>query len=501
MKTDMDLGQLIEKYPYMASPAALAMADMGEKFVFTPFHKRLDRELIEYAFGDTMRLMLNVPFQLGKTTLTTIYNTAWKLLWKPDNQFLIIGAEEEFSWGWGGKIKSVIEKFGPSHGITLKADTRAKGWWQIKGREGGVICKGCHGTVVGKPADDVLCDDLVTGPEDALSRPKMDMRWEFIKTSVYSRLRKHTKMAMVNTRWTKSDPCGRILDMAKKTGEKWRVVKFKALCEDKDLDPRTGLDLIGRKPGEALCPEMVSVEQLRMYQKEWGRWWHAAWQQNPVEEEGAHFKPSFWPVYGEMENGWYIRTQNKKIRRDDVCVLICVDWAASERKNSDFTCIGVFGVVEGGYLLVLEIINDRLPLDKGVPTLARVCQKWRPQLVAVESGGFQTAMAIECRRHPSIPEPRQMTPYGKTKLQRALHAITLGEGQRVCLPEKADWLDTFTEQLVSFTGENDDHDDIVETLGMAATQCQYLMPSANYIEQGPCLLTPGFDGPFTETRW
>lgn len=451
----MDLGELILKYPYLASPAALASADMDGKFVMTAMHERINRELIEYAFGDTMRLMINLPFQHGKTTLATIYNTAWKLLWKPDNQFLIIGAEEEFAWGFGGKIKDIIEKWGPNHGIELKKDTRAKGWWQIRGKLGGVVCKGCHGTVVGRPADDVLCDDLVTGPEDALSKTKMDMRWEFIRTSVYSRLRAHTKMAMVNTRWCKNDPCGRILQTAKRTGEDWKVLKFKAISGEGDI--------LGRRPGEALCPQQVSLKQLQMYQKDWGRWWHAAWQQEPIEEDGAHFKTGFWPRYQEAERGWMVPINGvlTRIRRDDVCIIISVDWAASEKKNADFTCIAVYGLFADGRLLVLDIINERFPLEKSVPELAKACEHWRPALVVVEAGGFQTTMAIECRKFPAIPEPRRMTPYGKTKLQRALHAITLGEGKRIYLPEKEPpWFDTFEEQLVSFTGDNDEHDDI-----------------------------------------
>jgi len=423
------------------------------------------------------------------------------MLWKPNNQFLIVSADDELAWKFGGQIKDIIERWGPNHGIELKADTRAKGLWQIKGKEGGVTSKGCHGTVVGRPADDVCVDDLVSGPEDALSKPKMDMRWEFVKTSVYSRLRRHTKMTVVNTLWTTKDPCSRLMAMAKRTGEKWPHLRFKALCEDRDIDPTTGLDWLGRKVGEALFPEQVSVEQLRIYQKEMGQWWHAAWQQNPTDEEGANFTPSKWPRYQEAINGWEYRKGGvlTKVRRDDVFILIVVDWAASERKNSDFTCIGVFALLPDGNILVLEIVNERLGLEKSVPRLAGVCEKWRPGMVAVEAGGFQTTMAIECRKFWSIPEPRRIMPYGKSKLQKAVHAITLGQGGRIHLPmrdtNEPTWLEPFQDQLTDFKGDGtDDKDDMVDVLSMASTQAQYLIKPARFVENMPVVLLPGFQG-------
>lgn len=492
----MNLRDLIEKYPYLESPAALAAADMGERFVLSPMHALMNRELIELAFGDTMRLMMNIPFQHGKSTLATKYNTAWKLLWKPDNQFLIVGADEEFTWEFGSQIKTVIEKWGPNHGIELKADTRAKGRWQIRGKEGGVTAKGCHGTVVGRPADDVLLDDLVAGPEDALSKAKMDMRWEFIKTSIYSRLRRHTKMAVINTRWVANDPCGRLIKMAKSSGEKWVHIKLKAICEEKDVDPETGVDLLGRRPGEPLCPSQVSLEQLLICKKEMGRWWPAAWQQNPQEEEGLVFRVGTWPLYKNCERGWLAldRGSWRTIYRHECTIVVSVDWAASEKKKSDFTSFGAYALTPCRRMLVLECVNKRYRLDESVKELERFCLKWHPDLVVVEANGFQGKMADECRQYRGIPEPRRVEPHGKSKLQRALHAINMGDNQRILLPDEDEpWLEDFEDQLLSFTGLDDDFDDCVDQMSYCAIEAQRIFPSANFLAAPPVLLIAGYN--------
>ncbi len=490
----MDLPELLSKYPYMASPAALASADMGDKFRLPPHLDHLNRELAELAFGENNRLMANVAYQHGKTLLASIYFPAWLLLWNPDMRIVVVGNEEDFATNnFGLPIRDIIKKWGEPHGIRMRSDIKAKGAWKIEGREGGVTCKGPHGGVVGRPADLFVIDDLIRHAEEALSFTIMDAHWKWYTSTVLGRMRAQTKLSIVNTRWSTKDLCGRILATAKQTGEKWRVVKYKAIAGENDP--------LGRKPGEALWPEQVTLQQL-LINKKLSPFWEAGWQQEPRDEGGSHFRVGTWSTYGTIEGGWTlpIGGVSRVVKRQDLFVIISVDWAASERKRSDYTCIGVYGVTQSGCMLVLEIINDRFPLENVVPELAKACEKWRPGLVVVESGGFQTAVAMECRRHWQIPEPRRVTPYGTTKLQRAYHAITLGQGGRIYLPgpavpkDERRWLDAFEEQLVSFTGDNDDHDDMVDSLAYASTQCQYLLKPANFVENRPLVLLPGFQG-------
>ena len=332
----------------------------------------------------------------------------------------------------------------------------------------------------------IIIDDLIRTSEEALSSTIMEAHWKWYTSIILGRMRAKTRLALINTRWSRRDLCGKIIATAKQTKEDWKVVKYKAIAGEDDP--------LGRKPGEALWPEQVPIKQL-LIDKQLSPFWDAAWQQEPRDEDGGHFSPTKWPRYWRADRGWGLlhNGEPRTLKREELFVMISVDWAASERKRSDYTCMGVYALTPFNTILVLEIVNDRFPLENVVGELAKLCRKWSPGMVIVETGGFQTSVAIECRRHLEIPEPVRVTPYGSTKLQRAYQAITLGQGGRILLPrEDEPWVDVFEEQLIDFTGDDDEHDDIVDSLAYMATRCQHLIKGSNFVEQGPCVLVEGY---------
>lgn len=437
----------------------------------------------QYLVGETL-----IPTH--NSLLGTIYHAAWNLLWEPNDRIIIVGNEEDFATNtFGEPVRDIIKRWGPEFGIKIKPDSRAKGAWKIDGHDGGVSCKGPHGGIVGRAADLFLIDDLIRNAEEALSATVMENHWLWYKTTVQGRMRKNTRVCIINTRWGKRDLCGKILAEAKATGEQWRHIKYKAIADENDP--------LGRKPGEALWPEQVPLAQL-LVSRHKNPFWEAAWQQEPREEEGAHFSPGLWPRYYAVPYGWAMKANGvlTEVRRDQLFIVVSVDWAATARKRSDYTAIGVFGITPQNNVLVLEVVNERFPLAQCVPELDKVCKKWRPGMVVVESNGFQEAVALECRRYPAIPEPHRAMPHGNTKLQRAWNSIKLAAEGRIYTPEYTEkdtrWLNDFEEQLLNFTGDDDEHDDIVDMLSHFIRECQstLILPS-NYERMDPVVLIPG----------
>ncbi len=213
--------------------------------------------------------------------------------------------------------------------------------------------------------------------------------------------------------------------------------------------------------------------------------------------KGGYFRPENWPFWTDAGEAYSLPegAYRKLFLKRDCTIMVTVDWASSERKTADYTAIGIYAMTEDGRLLVLEIVNERLRLEDCVPRLARVCRKWRPTLVAVEVGGFQTALALQCRSFREIPEPRRLTHEGKSKLQRALPAITMSENGRIYLPEAAvdEWVDDYTAQLASFTGNDDEFDDMVDITAYACQQCQWLSSGIGFVSQPPQVHVPGRD--------
>lgn len=516
----MNFEEYYARHEELWSPAHLGQASY--EWWDNPPHVRMINEYLVQTFhGKISRLMLNTPAQHAKSELVTKAFAAYALLNDPDRRVLVVGHERSFSeTEYGLPIKDLVNRWGSELGIEIREDLRRKGEWKIEGRRGGVVCRGWQGGVTGRPADLFIIDDLIPTADKALSSVYLESIWRFYMNVVFPRVHRRTcALVVVGTRWSKNDLFGRILRQAARTGEKWTHLKFKAVAE-KD-------DILGRPIGKALWPEEVSEERLRIAEKEFGRWFRAAYQQEPVDEQGNFFQPMHWPTYADVGGCYALEKaggHRDLVRYDDVFVMLVVDWATSEKKKSDFTCVGAFGILADGRILALGMKCERVRIERCVELLAGECRKWRPALVVVEAGGFQTALAVECRRWSEIPEVRQVKCQGRTKLQRAQAAIVLGENGRIYLPDPAawqapkaltipagnprpvgsgclsfaeerQWLDDYQVQLAEFTGTDDSHDDMVDVTAYAAQQALILRGTGRVVsEQGmPCILTAGKD--------
>jgi len=485
---------------HLLSPAGLAHADTGGKYLLPPHLAHLNRELVRIAYAqEGQRAVFNLPQQHGKSTLVSKYYPAWRLLNWPQKRIVFLTYEDDYAASFGMDVRDVLERWGGSLGIRLKRDTKAKGEWRIEGHDGGMVCCGRGGGVGGRPADDFLIDDLIKNAEEALSDAVLDANRRLLQSVVLGRLRRQTHLIMVGTRWSRKDHFAFMADNARKTGEAWAVVKYKALAEAGDV--------LGRSEGAPLWPEMVPLRNLEIARATAGRFWRAAWQQEPEDEAGAHFKPWGWPRYVDLtqtygQRCWALDAALAGAHRAhgqcrmtvfprEATVLVTVDWAMSQTRWSDYTSFGAFALLGSGVLLVLEVVRERWPLEQVVNHLGEFCRRWRPDLVACEADGFQAALALECRRHADVGEVRRLKSEGKGKLQRAFGAVMAGENGRILLPEAAAWLDGFCTRLGQFTGQGREDDDEVDVLSSACRLARDLARPSQGIGQGPVVLLPG----------
>lgn len=484
----MSLQESVASVPYLASPAALARADTSGRFKLPPHLSLINRTLLDVAFGKIERLQVNCPFQHGKSWLCSHYFPAWLLLLFPETRVVLAAYEEHFAATFGSKVREVISRWGGPLGIRLKKDTKAKNEWMIEGHDGGMVCKGAHGGLTGRPADLLLMDDMIKDAEEASSRAILDRRWDWFQTVAYGRLGPQAPIVNVGTRWGKLDLFGRIEEEARSTGEEWHTIKLKAIAE--------GDDPLGRKPGEALWPERVPLARLLKIQQARGRWFRTCWQQEPEEEEGNHFRPAGWPSYQDMGDAYAVLSHGSARRiflKADCITLISGDWAWSTKQTADYTALGVFSLTPAGDLLTLDVVRRRLRLEELAPELAALCRRWRPGLVAVEQG--HPTLERDVLRFKEIPLVRWLKPQGTDKLARALPAIIMAENGKVALPQDIpNWLDAFVGELKSFTGLADEHDDQVDCLSWACRVAATLRPDARTQEVLPEVLVLGKEG-------
>jgi len=491
------MDDFLTRYPFMASPLHLMSAHHADTYLKTPPHLyALNRELIKFHLADGGTwLGVNMPRRCAKTEIASIGFAAWELLSRPDTQILIVGHAETFAIEQIGRpIRDIVERFGPKIGVNIRADVKAAGSWKIEGREGGVKCFGPAKGGVGYEAKIYIIDDLIADIEDAFSPDQSEKHWRFFMGTVYGLLTNQTKLLVVGTRWSKRDIFGRLAKFCASVEREFPIVRYPAIAPKEDIDPDTGLDPIGRKEGETLWPERVSLSHVLGAKKLMGPFWNGYYQQVPIEKEEALFKVWEWPTF-RIDGHLYVLVQKgvpRPIPQSHVPIFVTVDWAYSEKKKADRTCILTLGLLPDGGIMVLNCIANRFGVEKGPAMLATVCQAVHPFVVGMEG---HTAMVLECRRHPQIPEPRQLQVRSKTKLLRAAPAIDMGgsddDGRphKIWLPEDAPWLDDFKAEVGDFTGIDDAHDDIVDALAWACQLAQEFRGTGSGSGE-PEILTP-----------
>ena len=149
------------------------------------------------------------------------------------------------------------------------------------------------------------------------------------------------------------------------------------------------------------------------------------------------------------------------------CWNFCiVDPACTEKETSDYTAILTCAVTQSRDLLILDVVRERLAIDRIAPEIAAVCERWKPYWVGIESNGFQVAIVNAARRQPGMPPVKELEPEGKGKLVRATPAIIKAEAGQIFVPESAPWKEDFIAECVQFTGDEkqDAHDDQVDCL-------------------------------------
>lgn len=183
-----------------------------------------------------------------------------------------------------------------------------------------------------------------------------------------------------------------------------------------------------------------------------------------IDLEGTLFHPHLWPRWMDLGNAYKLGRQ--LVYASDVPIWITVDAASTDKKRSDFTAMMVGGITPEGDLIILEVVNAKWPLKRVIPELALLCQRWRPQLVGIESDNFQEALCTDCSRFQAIPEVFRLKTKGRTKRARATPAVVKAENGHVWLPQaKMPWMDQFAIQVSSFTGLDErEKDDMVDCM-------------------------------------
>ncbi len=197
------------------------------------------------------------------------------------------------------------------------------------------------------------------------------------------------------------------------------------------------------------------------------------YQQNPQINEGAILQPY------DLSHVYESQSMEMASNKYFEYILVSCDTAEKAGKYNDNSCFTVAGV-KNGIVYVLDVITIKAEFSRLVPHIENIYWKYNPDYFLIEDKSSGTALISYFNENP-ITNPQTgykyyIKPYPtkpeRSKLDRLLKVIHFFQTKRVLVPEYADWLLEWKNELLSFpNGKHDDRvDSLTHLLDFIATQ-------------------------------
>lgn len=463
---------------YAAGRADWTEPDRG--WVPYPHLQLISDHVLRVIAGEIPRLIVTMPPRHGKSELISRYTPAWYLGRWPDRQIILASYEHTFASAWGRKARDVYreaasEIWGPDRQVS-DASGRMDLWETTRG--GVMAATGVGGGLTGKGANLLIIDDPVKNAEQAASEVIQAKHWDWWLSTARTRLQRGGGVILVMTRWHEWDLAGQLLHRAEhEGGEPWTVLNLPALAE-------TDTDALGRRPGDALCPDLMPLEALHRTRDVSGSyWWASMFQQRPMPAEGGVFRRADFRTFHDDGDSYVLHrdTGDHRVGKAWCRTFQTLDPALSEKQSADWTAVGTWAATVEGDLLLLSM--DRLRFDQ--PQQADWVERayraaaTKPTEITVEANAHgSTLVKMLAGRGLPVRPVRADT----DKVTRARGAVPRYELHAVYHRAGAPWLDDYERELLSFP--NGRHDDQVDAFSYAAQRLPYLIPTVAKVRAG-----------------
>ena len=421
----------------------------------TPFHRRLCDEIQDFVVKSTSAaydiLVLSTPPQHGKSQTVTETLPSWYFGHFPYNKVIEISYSEDFAERFGRRNKQKIEDIGGQvFGIELADSPNSATEFELSNHRGGMISRGIMSGVTGHGANLMIIDDPVKTQEEADSVSRQNKIWNEWLSSFTSRLAPHAKVIIIMTRWSENDLVGRLMTTE---GISLKVLNFPLEAEADDL--------LGRKPGQALCPEigkgdkwLADFKQM-LLSREGSRTWNALYQGHPVALEGNLIHRDWWRYYTELP-------------KDIPEYVMSVDAAFKDNDDSDFVAIQVWGKKDADMYLV-DAVKKHLDMPstcREIIRLRSMYPKCKTTLIEDKANGTAIIQILRKKIGGIIP----VDPFGG-KVSRVNAIAGAIESGNCYLPDTKLFTVDFVDECSAFP--NGQHDDQVDAMSQCLNRLIY----------------------------
>ena len=204
--------------------------------------------------------------------------------------------------------------------------------------------------------------------------------------------------------------------------------------------------------------------------------WTGTYQGTPTPASGATFRRGWWQGQHRYD------ASDPAILAGAVLRVLSFDTAYKDKDTSDYTGIGVFGMLPDYRLLLLEARQQRLEFpdlpDAIQAEIRRHNHDGKLRAVIIEDTGAGTSSLQTLAVTLPLAESRLLVPFRPTvsKTERAQQAAVWCQNGMVELPEpgpSVPWLADFEDQL--FTFPSGIHDDMVDMLSQTILYLEHYL--------------------------
>lgn len=385
-----------------------------------PRHLAVLGDALERASLEPVRLVVNTPPQHGKSTL--VFHWLAKLLREQARRVLYITYSHDFAVSQMRLAKPIAQRAGVPFAGGSKALCE---WMTVPG--GTFYATGIGGAITGRPGGIIVVDDPIKDWTEAQSPTIRETAYNWLRSSVLTRMHPASSVIVVQTRWHEDDVSGRL------ERDGWQRVNLKAIQDD----------------GSALWPEERPLSWLEEQRSERGVGAYifaALYQGEPRPKGGAVF------------NGCSYYDSLPAERR----AAIGVDLAYTAKTSADSSVSLVLETNGQDYY-----VTDRVKRQVAAPEFELCLHAHAAQHPGAPmrwyASGTEKGSAQFLQRSVAL----SVLPTTADKYVRAQPVAAAWNAGKVHVPRGAPWVADFLRVVLGFTGINDAQDDDVDALAAA----------------------------------
>lgn len=387
------------------------------------------------------RFLVTIPPRHGKSNFISEWMPTWYLDAFPDRGVILTSYAAKFAQKWGRRVRNHLENLDCTRAV-VRQDSRAGDRFSLV-QGGQMITAGVGGPITGEGGHLGIIDDPIKNWKEAQSELHRETIWDWYRSTFRSRFEANCTIILLMTRWHGDDLAGRLIDESE---EDWQVINMPAIAEEGDP--------LGRKIGQALCPERYDAASLDQIKAAVGtRVWVSLYQQRPTAAEGEHWKRSYWRYwdklpdqFDEMLSSWDLTFKDKKQSKND--------------GETDYVVGQVWGRL-GADLYLIDQVRGQWGFTKTISEVISLTVKYpkaRRKLIEDKANGPAVQNALDGMMSGIV----MVEPQGG-KLARVTACEPVVETGHVYLPRDRmayPWVEGFVEECAAFPkGKHDDQVD------------------------------------------